>query len=381
MMQSGNVIDIEDDDDDEEQLNKLEKDKQRLQQLLKKTEEEINRKKMKMTEKEKEESKKHNLSRLVERYEVLNVNNNNNENERIRQEQQLGMNVGNVKKFDEIVLVVEGNICVYNETLKKVTHKYPLEHEDKRREYAIVYFPNGDVALIGGRKNRFDPTTEIVLFTFEKKTFEVIGNLVKQRYNSSAILLSDGRIFIAGGYSSYGEAGQGFNRTCEIFDPRTRESKLCNAQMLVATADSSLVLLKDGKVMILGGFFSDLTKYMNQVISKSSMVQIYDINTDSMSRGGDMVKERSGHTSVLLNDGDVLIFGGVRGKDSLKTEIYSQNTKLFKLGKNLLNILSHTFATVLSDGKVLIFYWESGSHKTEIYDPATKKFSQGVDFM
>ena len=111
-------------------------------------------------------------------------------------------------------------------------------------------------------------------------------------------------------------------------------------------------------------------------------------------RTGNMHYARSGHSAILLKDGRVLIVGGRGGGEeaSWTTEIYDPKTQTFSLGPKL-NFRRY-FTSLLylcEDGKVLIFpstfpYSKQNKKEVdlartvEVYDPKTNTISLGVKF-
>ena len=92
-----------------------------------------------------------------------------------------------------------------------------------------------------------------------------------------------------------------------------------------------------------------------------------------------MKTARSGHTSTLLPDGNVLIAGGMNGNGNYSdtTEIYSPETDTFRSARSMsARRVGHT-ATLLPNGKVLIAGGYNGEYlaSAEIYDPASGSFT------
>jgi len=99
----------------------------------------------------------------------------------------------------------------------------------------------------------------------------------------------------------------------------------------------------------------------------------------TMAPAATMTTPRSGHTSTLLPNGEVLITGGMNGNGTYfdTTEIYSPARNSFRPGPKMgAKRVGHT-ATLLPDGKVLIAGGYGGSNLSdaEIYDPATERFT------
>src|SRR5438105_3106854 len=92
-----------------------------------------------------------------------------------------------------------------------------------------------------------------------------------------------------------------------------------------------------------------------------------------------MKTARSGHTTTLLPNGNVLIAGGMNGNGSYfeTVEIYSRATNTFKPAQSMsTRRVGHT-ATLLPNKKVLIAGGYNGDYlaSAEIYDPATGTFT------
>ncbi|MCM2315410.1 MAG: hypothetical protein NDJ92_09705 [Thermoanaerobaculia bacterium] len=94
---------------------------------------------------------------------------------------------------------------------------------------------------------------------------------------------------------------------------------------------------------------------------------------------GNMTVGRAGDTATLLQDGRVLIVGGL---DEATAEIYDPSTRRFSPTASMrARRWLHT-ATLLPDGKVLIAGGRSSippevlTAPTELYDPVTRAFSR-----
>jgi len=89
---------------------------------------------------------------------------------------------------------------------------------------------------------------------------------------------------------------------------------------------------------------------------------------------GDMIEARSGHTATLLNDGRVLVAGGVGPGEGVtnSAELYDPATGTWSATGSMLASLSGHTATLLSDGRVLV---TARSGECELYDPVTGAWS------
>ena len=200
-----------------------------------------------------------------------------------------------------------------------------------------------------------------------------IADMTARRSVHTATLLRDGKVLIAGGYIG----GDGNIASAEIYDPAAK-SFAAVGNMSAARSSQTATLLPNGKVLIAGGFNGD---YLDTT-------EIYDPATKRFSPGGRLTTPRSGHVAAVLDDGKILIAGGVgTGWTFLKSaEIYDPAVNTFTAVADMaVPRESHT-ATLLEDGRVLIAGGHSGRRSqiviytnAEIFDPRTKRFSAAGD--
>ena len=138
-------------------------------------------------------------------------------------------------------------------------------------------------------------------------------------------------------------------------------------------------LLNDGKVLITGGLTYSTTT--PPTISTLASAELYDPTTLAFAATSNMSAGRSAHTATLLNNGQILISGGAgtTGAELASVELYDPTTGIFTAtGSMSVGRAAHT-ATLLSNGKVLIAggYDSSGisSASAELYDPTTGIFT------
>ncbi len=140
------------------------------------------------------------------------------------------------------------------------------------------------------------------------------------------------------------------------------------------------VRLADGRVLITGG---RETRPNGITVLRSQAAEVYETGPGTFAPTGSMADARAGHTATLLNDGRVLVVGGIDasdGFDNLATaELYDPATGQFTRTGSLAQGRAHHTATLLNDGRVLIAGGYGGGTislaSAEIFDPATGRFS------
>lgn len=131
------------------------------------------------------------------------------------------------------------------------------------------------------------------------------GKAAMPRYLHSAVTLQDGRVLVTGGYAVNEEARRkGFfppSAGVQIFDPSNHTWQNA-APMAMPRARHASVLLPDGRVAVLGGFYN----------RSLASVEIYEPRTNTWTKGKSLPQPMCDHTACLAQ-GRVVIAGGAFG--------------------------------------------------------------------
>lgn len=192
----------------------------------------------------------------------------------------------------------------------------------------------------------FDPATGL---------FSNAASLGSPRAGHVAVLLKDGRVLVAGGYTGVGVGAIG---TAEIYDP-IADSWQLTAPLHSPRAQAAALRLPDGKVLVVGGGLGASSAGTQDGVFEA---EIFDPTTSVWSSAARMAVGRPNYpTATLLRDGRVLLVGGrdlSRSQDQTmeNSEIYDPVAKRWcstqpntRSGARQ----SHS-ATLLPDGRVLI---------------------------
>src|SRR5467141_1538650 len=198
-------------------------------------------------------------------------------------------------------------------------------------------------------------------------TWAPTANLADARANSSAALLSDGRILITGGDGASGPLA-----TAEFFN--TDGSVSPAAPMNVARSGHISAVLQDGRVLVAGGTVSGG--------GATNSAEIYDpLSGTWTSIAGGMVEARSGAAAALLQDGRVLIAGGESsGVASTTLEIFDPVAGQFSAAGVMSSPRTKHAMAVLADGRVIIIGGSNGTAPvatTDIFNPVAGSVAAG----
>ena len=164
---------------------------------------------------------------------------------------------------------------------------------------------DGRVLIVGGRGDTVTASAE--LYDPTTKQFIVTGSMLTARYKHSAALLPDGRVLIAGG--SDDRDWQGKMNSAEIYDPRTGQfggtSPLNDSRFKLPGEAAQLA---SGQILVAGG---------------SKKVEVYDPASGTfLIVAGQMMDARHYMTETKLKDGSVLLAGGYPNNDQGTTETW-----------------------------------------------------------
>ncbi|WP_326732517.1 DUF6603 domain-containing protein [Streptomyces phaeochromogenes] len=174
-----------------------------------------------------------------------------------------------------------------------------------RRRHTTTALADGRVLALGGR-TATAPLASAEVFDPAAGTWTpVAAPMGTARYGHSATRLKDGRVLVAGG--SGGRTGQedGALASAELYDPAT-STWAAVAPMTDARTGHRAVLLGDDRVLVVGGALP--TGRDRQ--SALAYCELYDPATRTWTPTGSLAEARKGHQATALPDGRVLVTGG-----------------------------------------------------------------------
>jgi hypothetical protein len=238
-----------------------------------------------------------------------------------------------------------------------------------RKSHAVVLLPAGTVLITGGYVGR-QPVGDAWLYTPSTNKFTLLAaTMLIPRANHAMTLMLNNKVLVTGGFSGTSPHDQ-----VDIFDP-VQQTFTAAHKMLFHRSNHDAILLtsgpKAGQVLVIGG-----TTLESGFLATN---EIYDPNTTIWSVDSQMAENRTGMTSTLLQNGNVLVAGGLTGNKTLQTaEILDPVTHAFtSLGNMQVARNLHT-DTLLADGTVLLAAGSTDAvflNSAEIFDPASNSFT------
>ena len=213
-----------------------------------------------------------------------------------------------------------------------------------RFQHRAVGIGDGRVVVIGGTRTVGDPVVSLATIElWDPKTehWSFGEPMSVSRYLHTATGLKDGRVLVAGGYSTSAPAG--LLNGSEVFDPTTGHWKPLKP-MQQKRAKHEAVALHDGRVLVVAG-------------DAHGTSEVWDPTTEQWSAAGRLKVNRYSFSATALGNGDVLVAGGYEEKRNgvpvVAIELWDHKTSLWRPVGNLLRgRVCHT-ATLLPDGRVM----------------------------
>lgn len=250
----------------------------------------------------------------------------------------------------------------------------------------VVRLADGKVLAAGGGVSSI-PLATAELFDPASKAWSATGSLLQARRGAAAVVLRDGRVLVAGGV-----AGPRLLSSAELYDPATGRWTATGA-MSIPRLGGTLTLLPDGDVLAAGGTTSGGRQGTGggQTISPTASAEIYRTTTGTWVRTRPMASSRFEATATSLTDGRVLIVGGLGGAGTpgaggiqyrpLPTaEIYDPAVGAFTATADMIAARAEQVALRLNDGSVLVAGGLGGPtgdvslSSAERFDPNTGKW-------
>jgi len=196
---------------------------------------------------------------------------------------------------------------------------------------------DGSVLITGGYDNQSNVLASAELYNPTTQVFTPVGNLLSPRFRHTATLLNDGTVLITGGASQMAAKPGNINpalNSAEIYSPKTGKFTQAKGVMSSYREGHAASLLQDGTVLITGGqdnhfLIENSAELYNP--TTSTFTAITNSCAGSPPPTGCMTSSRDFHISQTLDDGRVLIAGGVNSQFSViaSAEIYNPANKTF----------------------------------------------------
>jgi N-acetylneuraminic acid mutarotase len=200
-------------------------------------------------------------------------------------------------------------------------------------------------------------------------TWVATGSLHFARAGHAATLLPDGKVLVVGGAGT----------SAELYDPASVQWTVTGA-LGVPRSDPTATLLNNGQVLVVGGHRGEASPQSLGLLGTS---ELYDPATGTWSKTGSLNTPRDGFTATLLQNGEVLVAGGVDNADeSLDTaEVYDPIKGTWRDTGSFGGSRFFHAATRLADGRVLIVggsgddFFLTAIGGATVYDPVTGTWS------
>ena len=203
------------------------------------------------------------------------------------------------------------------------------------------------------------------------------SDMTQGRSNPTATPLLDGRVLVTNGFLANMAVPPYDPATAELYDPVTGTFTATGSMVgdVREPYDGTATLLSDGRVLFAGGTMIVASKgYLT-----TALAQIYDPKTGTFALTGPMAAPRKGHAATLLKDGGVLVVGGYTSdpadgslEPAVTAELFDPTTGTFRPTGAIVDvpgsdggIRGSNSATLLSDGRVFV----AGNGVAEIFQP------------
>lgn len=232
-----------------------------------------------------------------------------------------------------------------------------------REGHTATLLRDGRVLIVGGSDNGTHTLDSAEVYDPAIGAFSRAGHLNQPRVAHTATLLHSGKVLIAGGGRGGMPGGYISYDTAELFDPATGRFAPMRAHMNFDRVGGAAVRLLDGRVLIVGGKSGRVVMSRPHPslasLTPLNTAEIYDPESGTFIRTGDMSAPHYLPTATMLISGQVLVVGGwmmqgFRVVGMRDADLYQPETNRFsRVGPTQVARLENT-ATELDDGQVLI---------------------------
>ncbi|GAC1602080.1 MAG: hypothetical protein NVS3B21_30060 [Acidimicrobiales bacterium] len=251
---------------------------------------------------------------------------------------------------------------IYDPGTRSWTPTAPLGHA--RRGAAVVLLKDGR-ALVAGGVAGADLLSSVEIYEPAAHRWVAAAPMAIPRLGATLTVLNNGDVLATGGTTTGGEGGTGGGQaisptaSAEIFRAATG-AWTPTAPMGTTRFDASATALADGRVLVVGGFGGPGVRRSGDrpQLSPLRSAELYDPAVGTFNGAGVLGEGRAGHVAVRLDDGSILVaggLGGLEGSVSLgSVERYDPQAGRWSQLTPMRQPRSGAAAVVLGGGRVLV---------------------------
>jgi hypothetical protein len=219
-----------------------------------------------------------------------------------------------------------------------------------RWRHTATRLKSGEVLVAGGFRGS-DSSATLVIFDPKLSAFKSpMAQLNVARRSHTATLLPGGKVVLTGGVQGSGSIwNTTYLDSIEIYDPKTGKLTLSKAKMSKQRAGHSATLLQSGKVLIVGGVC------LNNCKSTAKQADdIYDPVTDTVTPLAHPGSLPSTHVAVRLKDNRVVVTGDISKSTYADVVLYHPTGNFWTSLPKMSVGRWDPRAVLLNDGSVLV---------------------------
>ena len=249
---------------------------------------------------------------------------------------------------------------IYN--YKIDTWSYVASMNVPRFVHQLVLLDSNRVLAIGGFKKK-----SCEIYFINENVWQMTDSLRVVRYFGwTASLLNNGEVLVAGGFVVSNDLKEIYSlNNVEIYEPTLNKWRETDS-LKIGRAFHTATLLNNGKLLIIGGETNEGvelkdSEIFDPIIEKWTVVD--SINT-----------ARYNHSSILLSNGNVLISGGLNYTNP--TSPWLKSCEVYEPTKNKWETVASMDYTrdahssiILNNGYILLTGGQKGNDTWELYDP------------
>lgn len=262
-----------------------------------------------------------------------------------------------------ILLIIVSLVVLSNKTIsQKIGGWYATDSLIiKRSLHAGVQMNNGNILISGGYTvGNPDWSSETEIFDIKTKKWSTGIPMNKGRGHHNLIRLKDSSILAIGGYNE---------NSCEILNNDCTKWEFTDSLKKKRNFRPSVTLMNDGNVLMIGGVVYNQDSKTDEAIKEC---EIYNYLIGKWDTIPSLNTGRFSHTATLLQNGKVLVTGGMTIKEGtvlLNTcEVFDPITNEWVYAAPMHYPRTDHSATLLQNGKVLVVGGQQNN--CELYDPS-----------